>query len=47
MSEWAVIPGGVDGSRSPRYSASNRARSQSDPMKTGLRIRWILRRAAQ
>ena len=31
----------------PRYSTSKRARSQSEPMNTGLRIRWIFRKAAQ
>ena len=41
------VAGGRAGSGSPRYSTSNRARSQSDPMNTGLRIRWILRKAAQ
>ncbi len=37
---------GAVGSCSPMYSTSKRARSQSEPMKTGLRMRWILRRAA-
>ncbi len=41
------MPGGAVGSGSPRYSTSKRARSQSEPMNTGLRIRWILRKAAQ
>ena len=38
---------GAVGSGRPMYSTSKRARSQSEPMKTGLRIRWILRKAAQ
>ena len=47
ISDWAAMPGGAVGSGKPRYSTSNRARSQSEPMNTGLRIRWILRWAAK
>ncbi len=39
MSDCAAMPAGAVGSGSPRYSTSNRARSQSDPMNTGLRMR--------
>ena len=47
MSDSAAMPGGAEGRANPRYSTSKRARSQSEPMNTGFRIRWIFRRAAQ
>ena len=43
ISESAAIVSGAVGKGSPRYSTSNRARSRSEPMKAGLRIRWIFR----